>query len=81
MERTLGRALGGFKKELELGQVIKKKSVIQMIEVTNKGQRKMYDRWMKINEKSKIMKECQQVISTMESINKVIKSTNDIWMI
>ena len=52
-----------------------------MIEVTNKGQRKMYDRWMKINEKSKIMKECQQVISTMESINKVIKSTNDIWMI
>lgn len=51
-----------------------------MIEVTNQGQRKMFDRWMKINDKYKQIKECQKVMTIMESINRVIKSNNDIWM-
>jgi hypothetical protein len=51
-----------------------------MIDVTNKGQRKMYERWVHINDKYKKIKECKLVLETMDSINKVIKSVNDSWL-
>ena len=47
VDRTLSRAMNGFKNELEVGQLIKKKAVIQMIEITASGQKKMYNRWIR----------------------------------
>jgi len=44
-ERTLKRALKSFKNEYEKGQADKKRAVIQLIEVTQGGQKKYYNKW------------------------------------
>ena len=55
VERTVKRALGAFKNEYEEGQASKKRAVIQLIECTMGGQKKLYNRWRSMTEKAKLM--------------------------
>ena len=45
VQNTTKRALSSFKNEFEEGQAAKKRAVIQLINVTEGGQKKMYNRW------------------------------------
>ena len=56
VERTLNRALNAFKNEYELGQATKKRAVIQLINVTMGGQKKFYQRWIGITEKTRLLR-------------------------
>ena len=58
-QRTLKRALNSFKNEFEEGQAQKKRAVIQLIECTQGGQKKLYNRWRLLSEKTKLMNECR----------------------
>jgi hypothetical protein len=55
VDRTLKRSFGAFKNELEEGQAFKKRAVIQLINVTMGGQKKFYNRWLSITEKTKLL--------------------------
>ena len=55
IDRTLRRSWKGFTTEYEEGQAYKKRSVIQLINVTMSGQKKMYNRWHSITEKTRLM--------------------------
>ncbi len=48
VDRTLARSFGAFKNEFDLGQAAKKRAVIQLINVTMGGQKRMYHRWLGI---------------------------------
>ena len=48
IDRTLSRSFGAFKNEFDLGQAAKKRAVIQLINVTMGGQKRMYHRWLGI---------------------------------
>ena len=48
VDRTLNKAIGAFKNEFDLGQATKKRAVIQLIDVTGSGQKKLYQRWMSL---------------------------------
>ena len=47
--------MGAFKNEFDLGQATKKRAVIQLIDTTMGGQKKFYQRWMTITEKTKLI--------------------------
>ena len=49
VNRTLSRSLNAFKNEFEIGQATKKRAVIQLINMTMGGQKKIYNRWLLIN--------------------------------
>ena len=78
VDRTLKRSFGAFKNELEEGQAFKKRAVIQLINVTMGGQKKFYNRWLSITEKTKLLNECKLVSSVFASLNFAIKSVSDI---
>ncbi len=48
VERTLIRSFNAFKNEFQLGQATKKRAVIQLINVTMGGQKRLYQRWIGI---------------------------------
>jgi tRNA A37 threonylcarbamoyladenosine biosynthesis protein TsaE len=77
-ERTLKRALGAFRNEYEEGQAAKKRAVIQLIDTTMGGQKKMYNRWKSITEKTRLMNECRQITSLFQTLNFAIKSVADL---
>ena len=56
VDRTLSKAMGSFKNEFDLGQSTKKRAVIQLTDVTMGGQKKFYQRWMNLTEKSKLIR-------------------------
>lgn len=58
VERTVKRALGAFKNEYEEGQASKKRAVIQLIECTMGGQKKLYNRWLTIQKNNKLYQRC-----------------------
>jgi len=78
VDRTLKRSFGAFKNELEEGQAYKKRAVIQLINVTMGGQKKLYNRWLNITEKAKLLNECKLVSSVFSTLNFAIKSVSDI---
>ena len=78
VDRTLKRSFGAFKNELDEGQAFKKRAVIQLINVTMGGQKKFYNRWLSITEKTKLLNECKLVSSVFASLNFAIKSVSDI---
>ena len=49
---TMKRSYVAIKNELEEGQTIKKRAVIQLINVTQGGQKKMFTRWLGLTEKA-----------------------------
>ncbi len=77
-QRTIKRALNSFRNEYEEGQAQKKRAVIQLIETTQGGQKKLFNRWKNLTEKTKLMSECKQVNSVFQTLFYVIKSTADL---
>ena len=61
VQKTLKATWGPFKADFEEGQVFKKRAVIQLINVTASGQKKMYTRWNHIVNRQKLINECKQV--------------------
>ena len=55
------RSYVAIKNELDEGQTIKKRAVIQLINLTQGSQKKMYSRWQGLTEKSKLINECKIV--------------------
>jgi hypothetical protein len=76
-ERTLKKTFGPFKADYEEGQVFKKRAVIQLINVTASGQKKMYTRWNHITNRHKLINECKQVNDVFATLNFTIKSIAD----
>lgn len=56
IDRTLKTTWRPFKDQFDDGQTKKKQAVIQLINVTMNGQKKMYTRWHSITEKTRLMK-------------------------
>jgi hypothetical protein len=48
-----------------------------LINTTAGGQKRLYNRWLNITEKTKMMNECREVSSVFASLNYVIKSVTD----
>ena len=55
VDRTLKKSFEAFKNEFEEGQAFKKRAVIQLINSTMGGQKKMYGRWLGITERTRLM--------------------------
>ena len=53
--RTLKKSFEPFKNEFDLGQAQKKRAVIQLINSTMGGQKKFYQRWKIITDKTKLL--------------------------
>ena len=77
VDRTLKKSFEAFKTEWEEGQAFKKRSVIQLINATMGGQKKMYNRWNNITERTRLMNECRLVSHIFSNINFAIKSVAD----
>ena len=77
VDRTIKRAYDSFENEYSQGQNNKKRAVIQLIDTTMGGQKKFYHRWINITQKTKLIKECKEIGNVFNSLNKIIKSTND----
>ena len=52
---TMKRSYVAVKNELDVGQAIKKRAVIQLINITQGGQKKFFGRWLNLTEKSKLL--------------------------
>ena len=78
VDRTLKRSFGAFRNEFEEGQAFKKRAVIQLISTTMGGQKKFYNRWLNITDKTKLLNECRLVSNIFASLNFAIKSVSDI---
>ena len=77
VDRTLRKSWNAFKTEWEEGQAFKKRSVIQLINATMGGQKKMYGRWLGITERTRLMNECRLVSHIFSNLNFAIKSVAD----
>ena len=55
VDRTIRKSFEAFKTEWEEGQAFKKRAVIQLINATMGGQKKMYNRWNGITERTRLM--------------------------
>jgi len=77
VNRTLRLSFKPFLKNFEDGQSKKKQAVIQLINTTMSGQKKMYNRWHALKEKTKQMNECRLVHSLFQSLNNTIKAVVD----
>ena len=60
-----------------MGQNTKKRAVIQLINMTMGGQKRLYQRWLSITEKSKLINECKLVNNIFNTLNQAIKSVSD----
>jgi hypothetical protein len=76
-DRTLTKAVNAFKHEYDECQQLKKRAAIQMIELTQTSQRKMYVHWIKIVEQIREYRKCRSIFRNFESLYKVIKSVAD----
>ena len=45
------------------------------------GQKKLYNRWKSITEKTRLMNECKQITSMFQTLNFAIKSVADLAFI
>lgn len=63
--------------EWEDSQVIKKRAVIQLINCTISKRKKMFNRWVLLKERTKIMEKCKRMTQIMNQINLSIKSVAD----
>ncbi len=75
---TMKRSYVAVKNELDVGQAIKKRAVIQLINITQGGQKKFFGRWLNLTEKSKLLNECKLVANLLASLNFAIKSVSDM---
>ena len=59
VEKTLRGSFVPFKNEYEEAQAYKKRAVIQLINTTAGGQKRLFNRWLTITEKTNMMNECR----------------------
>ena len=59
VENQLKGCFNPFKNEYEEGQAYKKRAVIQLINTTAGGQKRFFNRWLNITDKTKMMNECR----------------------
>ena len=71
VDRTLKKSFGAFRNELDEGQAFKKRSVIQLINVTMGGQKKFYNRWLQTVHNSMLYQRCKAVAQLFEHCKKV----------
>ena len=76
-DKILRLSFTSFKTEFDEGQAVKKRAVIQLINTTTGGQKRMYARWTSITEKTNLMNECKLVSNIFSSLNFVVKSIAD----
>ena len=50
VDRTLRQSFNAFRTELDEGQAVKKRAVIQLINTTMGGQKKTYNKWVQLME-------------------------------
>ena len=74
---TMKRSYVAIKNELEEGQTLKKRAVIQLINTTQSGQKKMYNRWLNLTEKYRFLNECKLVSNLLSTLTYTIKSATD----
>jgi hypothetical protein len=77
-ERTLKRALGAFRNELMKVKPAKKRAVIQLIDTTMGGQKKMYNRWKWNHRKDQINERMHKLLALFQTLNFAIKSVADL---
>jgi len=70
-----------FKNDLDEGQAFKKRAVIQLINTTMGGQKKMYNRWLGITERTRLLNECRLVSNLFSTLNFAIKSVADVALL
>ena len=56
---------------------MKKRAVIQLINTTQSGQKKMFTRWVSLTEKAKLINECRLVSNFLATLTYTIKSSTD----
>ena len=78
---TMKRSYVALKNEFDIGQAIKKRAVIQLINTTSTGQKKFFSRWYNLTEKTKLLNECKLVSNLLSSLNFAIKSVSDMAFI
>ena len=76
-QSTMRRSYVAIKNELDEGQAIKKRAVIQMINVTSGGRKKLFNRWQNMTEKQHLLTECRLVQNLFAALNFAIKSISD----
>ena len=76
-DKMLRQSFQSFRSEFDEGQAVKKRAVIQLINTTAGGQKRMYNRWTAITERTRLMNECKQVSSIFSHLNYVIKAVSD----
>ena len=72
------RSYAALKNEFDDGQAIKKRAVIQLINCTASGQKRMFSRWVTLTEKSKTFNECKLVAGLLSTLTFAIKSVSDV---
>jgi DNA-binding MarR family transcriptional regulator len=77
LSRTIKKTFTPFRAELDEGQSEKKRAVIQLINTTMGGQRKLYNRWKGFTEKARLMEECKVVTNAFTTLQRSIKSALD----
>ena len=75
--KTLKVTFEPFKAQLEDAQAIKKRAVVQLINTTMNSRKRFYNRWLRITEKQRLIKECRILGSSFSLINFSIKSVTD----
>ena len=77
VERITRQSFNSFRNSFEEGQAMKKRSVLTLINTTAGGQKKLFNRWVSITERTKLMNECKEVANIFASLNFSLKSVSD----
>ena len=77
LDRGILRSFNSFKTMYDEGQAIKKRGVIQLVNSTISGNKKVFNRWIMISEKRKMTEQCRKVMEIFNGIHFVIKSVSD----
>ena len=75
--RTLRRTFEAFRDDHEKAQVLKKRAVIQLTNITTAGRKKMFLRWNALSEQKKMIEKCKRISNVFTQINGAVKSVAD----
>ena len=77
LDKTLRVSFNAYRSELDEGQAVKKRAVIQLVNTTMGGQKKMYQRWYNINDRTKLLKQCRALGNAFNIAQTAIRSVTD----
>ena len=77
ISRTLRRTFEAFKEDSDAAQVLKKRAVIQLTNITAAGRKKMFLRWNALSEQKKMIEKCKRISNVFTQINGAVKSVAD----